>query len=81
VERITIEIPDDTAAQLREAAEAHGRTVEEEVGGLVERTYVKRTEDDWVHELIAMSRPGVELTWPNRMPWERRLPFGFDDFR
>ena len=36
--------------------------------------------DDWVHELIEMTRPGVEINWPVRGPWERVVPFEFDDF-
>lgn len=36
--------------------------------------------DDWVHELIEMTRPGVEINWPVRGPWERAIPFEFDDF-
>jgi len=36
--------------------------------------------DDWVHELITLSRPGVDFRLPSRMPWERPVPFEFDDF-
>jgi hypothetical protein len=36
--------------------------------------------DDWVHELIAMTRPGVEINWPVRGLRERVIPFEFDDF-
>jgi hypothetical protein len=36
--------------------------------------------DDWVHELIAMTRPGIDFRLPDRMPWERQVPFEFDDF-
>jgi hypothetical protein len=36
--------------------------------------------DDWVHELIAMTRPGIDFELPSRMPWERQTPFEFDDF-
>lgn len=80
MERFTVEIPDDTAAQLRETAAANGRSAEEEIGGLVVRTYAKRCEDDWVHELIAMTRPGAEINLSSRMPWERQTPWEFDDF-
>lgn len=80
VERFTIDVPEDAAKPLRAAAEANGRSIEEELGGLVERTYARRSDDDWVHELIAMTRPGVEMHRPARMPWERMLPFEYDDF-
>ena len=36
--------------------------------------------DDWVHELIAMTRPGVELNFPFRGLRDRVVPFEFDDF-
>lgn len=36
--------------------------------------------DDWVHELIEMTRPGVEINWPVRGLQERAIPFEFDDF-
>lgn len=36
--------------------------------------------DDWVHELIEMTRPGVEINWPVRGLRERVIPFEFDDF-
>jgi hypothetical protein len=80
VERITIEVRDDAADALRASAVANGRSIEEEVGGLVEQTYSKRADDDWVHELIAMTRPGVDFEMPSRMTWERQTPFEFDDF-
>jgi hypothetical protein len=37
--------------------------------------------DDWVHELIAMTRPGVEIQFPAREINERQVPFVYDDFR
>ena len=37
--------------------------------------------DDWVHELIAMTRPGVEIEFPVRRIDEREVPFVYDDFR
>jgi hypothetical protein len=37
--------------------------------------------DDWVHELIAMTRPGVEIEFPAREINEREVPFVYDDFR
>lgn len=36
--------------------------------------------DDWVHELIEMTRPGIEINWPVRGLQERPIPFEFDDF-
>ena len=37
-------------------------------------------DDDWVHELIAMTRPGVEINLPHRGLGDRVIPFEFDDF-
>lgn len=39
-----------------------------------------RPDDDWVHELIAMTRPGVEINFPVRGLRDRVIPFQFDDF-
>jgi hypothetical protein len=36
--------------------------------------------DDWVHELIEMTRPGIEINRPARGLQERAIPFEFDDF-
>ena len=36
--------------------------------------------DDWVHELIAMTRPGIDFNLPSRESWERQVPWEFDDF-
>lgn len=36
--------------------------------------------DDWVHELIEMTRPGVEIRFPLRALYERVIPFQYDDF-
>lgn len=36
--------------------------------------------DDWVHELIAMTRPGVEIHLPFRELGGRVCPFEYDDF-
>jgi hypothetical protein len=36
--------------------------------------------DDWVHKLIAMTRPGVEIEFPSRTLSERPIPFEYDDF-
>jgi hypothetical protein len=44
------------------------------------RTSAKDWGDDWVHELIEMTRPGVEINWPVRGLRERVIPFEFDDF-
>jgi len=81
LERFTVEVRDEATVQtLRGNAAAHGRSVEEELGRLVERTYGKRADDDWVHELIAMTRPGVEIEFPSRNIDERPVPFAYDDF-
>ena len=37
--------------------------------------------DDWVHELIEMTRPGIEINLSRRGLGDRVLPFQFDDFR
>lgn len=36
--------------------------------------------DDWVHELIAKTRPGVEIEFPRRALSDRIVPFEYDDF-
>lgn len=36
--------------------------------------------DDWVHESIEMTRPGVELQLPCRLAHDRQVPWEFDDF-
>ena len=36
--------------------------------------------DDWVHKLIAMTRPGAEIEFPRRAISERPIPFEYDDF-
>jgi hypothetical protein len=48
--------------------------------GSAESAASKDWGDDWVHELIAMTRPGIEINIPARMPWERQVPFEYDDF-
>jgi plasmid stability protein len=80
MERFTVEIGDEATRALRDRAESHGRSVEEEIGGLVQRSAAKRTDDDWVSELIAMTRPGVEIDWPARTIEQRGVPFLYDDF-
>ena len=35
---------------------------------------------NWVDELIAMTRPGVEIEFPSRELRERVIPFEYDDF-
>lgn len=40
-----------------------------------------RVDDNWVRELIAMTRPGVEIQFPVRQINERQIPFVYDDFR
>ena len=65
---------------FRSAASGKGVSVEVELGRLVEQAFAKRADDDWVHELIAMTRPGVDLNLPSRLSWERETPFEYDDF-
>ena len=36
--------------------------------------------DDWVRELVAMTRPGVEIEFPARQIDERQVPLVYDDF-
>jgi hypothetical protein len=36
--------------------------------------------DDWVHESIAMTRPGVDLRLLGRLAHDRQVPWEFDDF-
>lgn len=36
--------------------------------------------DDWVHESIEMTRPGVDLRLPGRLAYDRQVPWEFDDF-
>jgi hypothetical protein len=36
--------------------------------------------DDWVHKLIAMTRPGAEIEFPKRALGEPPLPFAYDYF-
>ena len=54
----------------------HGRTADE-----AESTGAPDTpDDDWVHELLAMTRPGVKINFPVRGLRDRVIPFQFDDF-
>jgi hypothetical protein len=36
--------------------------------------------DDWVHESIALTRPGIDFRLPGRLAHERQVPWEFDDF-
>jgi hypothetical protein len=36
--------------------------------------------DDWVHESIEMTRPGIDFRLPDRLAYERQVPWEFDDF-
>jgi len=40
----------------------------------------KTPERSWVHELIAMTRPGFEIEFPVRRIDDRPIPFVYDDF-
>jgi len=37
-------------------------------------------DDDWVHELIDMTRPGMEIEFPPQSFTDRQPPFVYDDF-
>jgi hypothetical protein len=64
----TFEVTDEAAAQaLREHAAAHGRSVEAELDELVRKTYSSQVDaapvgpdENWVDELIRITRPGFE---------------------
>jgi hypothetical protein len=76
-----IEVTDSqTAEAVRREAEAHGRTVQDELGALVERTYGPATKKDWIDELIEMTRPGAELVLPPRALTSDPPAFAYDDF-
>ena len=36
--------------------------------------------DDWVHESIEITRPGIDLRQPSRLAFDRQVPWEFDDF-
>lgn len=38
------------------------------------------SDDDWVSELIAMTRPGIEIDLFPRALHDRIIPFQYDDF-
>jgi hypothetical protein len=64
----TFEVTNEAAAQaLRQHAAAHGRSVETELDELVRRTYPSQEgaapagpDENWVEELIRITRPGFE---------------------
>lgn len=64
---------------LRDAASEHGRSVEEELAALVEKTYVatpkksKKGNGDWVNELIKLGR-GLDLQIPESRSFVRYAP-------
>ena len=73
-DQFTFEVTDEAAARaLREQAAAHGRSVEAELDALVRSTYSTQGEagpagpsENWVDELIRITRPGFETD-----PFER----------
>ena len=73
-DRFTFEVTDEAAARaLREQAAARGQSVEAELDELVRKTYAAHyetvpagPEENWVDELIRITRPGIE--WD---PFER----------
>ena len=73
-DRFTFEVTDEAAARaLREQAAVHGRSVEAELDALVRKTYSTQRDaapagpsENWVDELIRITRPGFETD-----PFER----------
>ena len=71
MERISFEIErQDIAEALHETAEAHGRTVEEELAALVEKTYLPKAGkpavgENSIQKLIRLGR-GLDLQVPPR---------------
>jgi hypothetical protein len=39
-----------------------------------------RASENWVRELVALTRPGCEIQFPVRQIGDRDLPFVYDDF-
>ena len=81
MERVSFEIErQDVADGLHAEAASHGRSVEEEVAALVEKTYAGKSEQarfhsdaNWVQELIDLAKgldlpDGIESLIPPRMP-------------
>jgi plasmid stability protein len=66
-----VNVPDESVKEvLRETAEAHGRTVEEELSALVEKTYVPKarkagTGESSIQKLIRLGR-GLDVQVPPR---------------
>ena len=64
MEKVSFEIErEDVAEALHAEAEAHGRSVEEELAALVEKTYApaggakgRGPNDDWVRELAQLAK-------------------------
>jgi hypothetical protein len=82
--RFTFEVTDEAAAKsLRESAAAHGRSVEAELDALVRKTYATQGDaapagpsENWVDELIRITRPGFKTD-----PFERDpIPVRETDF-
>jgi hypothetical protein len=51
-----------------------------EAGAEEDTSRADETSDNWVDELIAMTRPGVEINFPVRRIDDRPIPFAYDDF-
>jgi plasmid stability protein len=71
VDRYDVHIRDSSVSEvLRETAEAHGRSVEEELSALVEKTYIPKakkavTGESSIQRLIRLGR-GIEFEPPPR---------------
>ena len=71
VDYYRVNIPDDSVNEaLRESASAHGRSVEEELAALVEKTYVPKTGkaetgESSIQRLIRLGR-GIDFEPPPR---------------
>jgi antitoxin FitA len=86
VERITIEIPDEAAAQLREAAEHHGRSFEAEVLDRATRDLAREraeriramTPKEFIAHIVSVAN-GADFEPPERwnVPEDREI-FGAD---
>ncbi|WP_310476592.1 hypothetical protein [Sandarakinorhabdus sp.] len=78
MERVIVDLDRaDVAEALRAQANAHGRTVAEEVAAVVQRQYAPALID----RLRAICGDSNELYLPSREVMEHEPPFLHDDFR
>ena len=78
MERVSFDIErQEVAEALHQSAEAHGRSVAEELAALVEQTYVppkaKPANTNWIRELVDIAN-GAELKMPEWRGSERMAP-------